>query len=119
MNCARDLIVSYKEHIGPSFDSSFICWLLLATDTQIFAIDTIKLRPVFRQATNKNSISSLINSQITANPRILKIVPQTCNVTSLQRDLGIYMVNVIVSSGNGIWESGIDWRVRPLFQTSA
>jgi exosome complex exonuclease RRP6 len=80
----RVLFIDCRDHKFRSY-LGFICWILILTeDNKLYAVDGIKLR------------SHLIElMKITLDPTILKLVPDSVDITAFQRDFGLYLVNVI------------------------
>eukprot|EP00347_Sterkiella_histriomuscorum_P023761 403333475 len=118
------IYLDYFEHTYRSY-YGFICWLIIkvpllaneinidnsACNTeQVFMIDCIKLR---------TQIIELIS--ITANPKIMKVVPISnqegalFDPTHLQRDFGLYMINVFQGLQSIVNDnSQQDYRIRPV-----
>ncbi len=76
--------MDYKDHKFRSY-YGFICWIMIQTKhNDLFIIDGIKLR---------SHLIELI--KVTLNPKILKLLPSSADLSSFQRDFGIYLVNVL------------------------
>ncbi|CDW82726.1 exosome component 10 [Stylonychia lemnae] len=100
------IFLDYVDHKFRSY-YGFICWLLIQTsDNTIYLVDCIKLR---------SQLIELV--RVCANPTILKVIPsENFEVTHLQRDFGLYLVNVAQIPQSTAIQNKInsDWRIRPL-----
>jgi exosome complex exonuclease RRP6 len=75
--------MTYKDHTFRSY-LGFICWFIIHSADTLYIIDAIKLR------------SKLVDlSYIISDPKVLKVVTTGFDTTALQRDFGLYAVNIM------------------------
>ena len=81
------IYLEYRDHSFRSY-YGFICWLIIyaPTNNNMYLIDGIALR------------SHLIDlNKVTTNKEIMKILRDDLEITFLQRDFGVYLVNCVAS----------------------
>eukprot|EP00698_Gefionella_okellyi_P025025 TRINITY_DN9028_c0_g1_i1.p1 TRINITY_DN9028_c0_g1~~TRINITY_DN9028_c0_g1_i1.p1 ORF type:complete len:836 (+),score=201.80 TRINITY_DN9028_c0_g1_i1:41-2548(+) len=83
LESSTEIAVDLEAHSYRSFQG-FTCLMQISTRTQDYLVDCIELRPHIKLLAN-----------VFANPRILKVLHGAdMDVVWLQRDFGIYMVNM-------------------------
>jgi len=90
---SKTLFINFKQWLGDSIHSSFICWLIIGTkDGTLYVIDSIKMRSNLRQA---KGIGRILDKEYFSNIQVLKVIPNDIDVLAVQRDFGMKLVNIL------------------------